>query len=86
MLENIAMWSFLGALYALACSMLIGISVAMICAPWPMKAFFIPLFLAMLGMWIFLTIMVWSRVLEEYAVRSAIATIKRYVDKLITKE
>ena len=82
MLENIAMWSFVGALYAFACSMLIGISIAMVCAPWPAKAIFIPLFLAVLGMWVFLTIMVGARMLEEDAVRAAIANIKKYVGAL----
>jgi hypothetical protein len=65
-LMDVAMWSFFGGLYAFACTLLIGISIAAVCAPWPVNLVFIPLWLAIAGMWIFLTIMLGQRVLEEF--------------------
>jgi membrane-associated PAP2 superfamily phosphatase len=64
-LEDVAMWSFMGAMYAFACSCLIGISIALECAHWPAKLFFGPLWLATVGIWIFLSIMLGQRIYED---------------------
>jgi hypothetical protein len=61
---DIAMWSFFAALYAFSCSLLLGISFAVVCAPWPMRVVLIPLWIATAGLWLFLTIMIGQRVFE----------------------
>lgn len=63
--DNVAMWSFMGGLYAFACGLLIAISVFAVSTPWPAKWILIPLWMSIAGLWGFLTIMLGRRAFKS---------------------
>jgi hypothetical protein len=73
---DLAMWTFCAALYAFSCSLFLGISFALVCAPWPVKIVFIPLWIATLGMFMFLSIMFGQRLLEEESIRQILRRLR----------